>query len=123
MFVRIDRIRQTPPARQPTWVDASIPRKPLLDWRELVINGLHYSGTFTLPAGFRKSHEIPPGGGWLWPRFRRVQNPKFVILCYHGNRESGDPLIALLLAKASSANAFSSPELSHRLFGGCVSGI
>jgi len=93
--VRIDRISTSSPRPDSqTWVDASIPRKPLLDWRELVINGLHYSGTLHLARRLSKSHEIPPGGGWLWPRFRRVQNPKFVILCYHGIGESGNPLIA-----------------------------
>ena len=93
--MRIDRISTSSPRPDSqTWVDASIPRKPLLDWRELVINGLHYSGTLHLARRLSKSHEIPPGGGWLWPRFRRVQNPKFVILCYHGIGESGNPLIA-----------------------------
>jgi peptidoglycan/xylan/chitin deacetylase (PgdA/CDA1 family) len=83
------------PALRPesqAWVDASIPSKPLLDWRELVIKGLHYSGALRFVRRLSKSHEIRPGSGRPWPRFRRVQNPKFVILCYHGIGESGNPL-------------------------------
>lgn len=74
------------------WVDVSIPRKPLLDWRELVIKGLHYSGALHLARLLAKSHEIHPDSSLRFLRFRRVKTPKFVILCYHGIGESGNPL-------------------------------
>ncbi len=83
------------PALQPegqTWVDASIPHKPLLDWRELVIKGLHYSGALHLSRRLSKSHEIHPDSSLPFPRFERVTTPKFLILCYHGIGESGNPL-------------------------------
>jgi peptidoglycan/xylan/chitin deacetylase (PgdA/CDA1 family) len=73
-------------------VDASIPYKPLLDWRELVIKGLHYSGALQLARRLSKSHEIPPDSSLPFPRFTRVKTPKFIILCYHGIGESGNPL-------------------------------
>ncbi len=75
-----------------TWVDASIPRKPLLDWRELVIKGMHYSGALNLARRLAKSHEIHPESSLPFPRFDRVKTPKFVILCYHGIGEAGNPL-------------------------------
>jgi len=74
------------------WVDASIPHKPMLDWRELVIKGLHYSGALHLARRLSKSHEIRPDSSLPFPRFQRVKTPKFVILCYHGIGESGNPL-------------------------------
>jgi peptidoglycan/xylan/chitin deacetylase (PgdA/CDA1 family) len=83
------------PALRPesqTWVDASIPHKPLLDWRELVIKGMHYSGALHLARRLAKSHEIPPDSSLPFPRFASVKTPKFIILCYHGIGESGNPL-------------------------------
>lgn len=74
------------------WVDASIPRKPFLDWRELIIKGLHYSGALHLARRLSKSHEIHPDSSLPFPRFERVKTPKFLILCYHGIGESGNPL-------------------------------
>lgn len=74
------------------WVDASIPHKPLFDWRELVIKGMHFSGALNLARRISRSFEIRPGSSLPLPRLRRVQNPKFVILCYHGIGESGNPL-------------------------------
>jgi peptidoglycan/xylan/chitin deacetylase (PgdA/CDA1 family) len=73
-------------------VDASIPRKPLIDWRELVIKGMYYSGALNLARRLSKSHEIHPDSSLPFPRFERVKTPKFVILCYHGIGESGNPL-------------------------------
>ncbi len=94
--MRIDRTStQKFPALRPesqTWVDASIPRKHLLDWRELVIKGMHYSGVLNFARRLAKSHEIRPGSSLPFPRFERVKTPKFVILCYHGIGESGNPL-------------------------------
>ena len=75
-----------------TWVDASIPRKPLLDWRGIVIKGMHYSGALNLARRLAKSYEIHPDSSLPFPRFERVRTPKFVILCYHGIGESGNPL-------------------------------
>lgn len=75
-----------------TWVDASIPRRPLLDWRELVIKGMHYIGALNLARRLAKSHEIRSGSSLFFPRFERVNTPKFVILCYHGIGEAGNPL-------------------------------
>ena len=74
------------------WVDASIPHKPLFNWRELVIKGMHFSGALNLARRISRSFEIRPGSSLPLPRFRRFQNPKFVILCYHGVGESGNPL-------------------------------
>jgi peptidoglycan/xylan/chitin deacetylase (PgdA/CDA1 family) len=74
------------------WVDASIPRKPLLDWREFIIKGMHYSGALNLARRLAKSHEIHPHSSLLFPRLERTTTPKFVILCYHGIGESGNPL-------------------------------
>jgi peptidoglycan/xylan/chitin deacetylase (PgdA/CDA1 family) len=94
--VQIDRTStQHLPALRPesqTWVDASIPHKPLLNWRELVIKGMHYSGALHLARRLSKSHEIPPDSSFPFPRFVRIKSPKFVILCYHGIGESGNPL-------------------------------
>lgn len=74
------------------WVNASIPRKPLLDWREFVVKTMHYTGALNLARRISKSFEIRPGSVVPLPRFRRIQKPKFVILCYHGIGESGNPL-------------------------------
>jgi peptidoglycan/xylan/chitin deacetylase (PgdA/CDA1 family) len=94
--VRIDRTSTSElPALRPeskTWVDASIPHKPFLDWRELVIKGMHYSGALQLARQLSKSCEIPPDSALPFPRFARINTPKFVILCYHGIGESGNPL-------------------------------
>jgi len=96
VFVRIER---TPapalPALRPEsqrWVDASIPRKPLLDWRELVIKCMHYSGALHLARRLSKSRQIHPDSSLPFPRFERVETPKFVVLCYHGIGECGNPL-------------------------------
>lgn len=75
-----------------TWVDASLSRKSWFDWRELVIKGMHYTGVSNLARQVSRSYEILPGSILPWPRFRRVQTPKFVVLCYHGIGESGNPL-------------------------------
>lgn len=93
--MQIDRTSRELPVLRPesqTWVDASIPNRPLLDWHELVIKGLHYSGALRLARRLSKSHEIPPDSSLPFPRFARVKIPKFVILCYHGIGESGNPL-------------------------------
>jgi peptidoglycan/xylan/chitin deacetylase (PgdA/CDA1 family) len=96
VFVQIERTpARVVPALRPEsqgWVDASIPRKPLLDWKELVIKGLHYSGALNLARRLSKSHEIHPDSSLPFPRFQRVEASKFVILCYHGIGESGNPL-------------------------------
>lgn len=75
-----------------SWVDASLPHKPVLDWRELVAKCLHYSGALQIARRLSKSHEIPPDSSLPFPRFARIKTPKFVILCYHGIGESGNPL-------------------------------
>jgi peptidoglycan/xylan/chitin deacetylase (PgdA/CDA1 family) len=83
------------PALRPesqNWVDASIPHKPLLDWRELVVKGMHYTGALHLARRLARSHEIHPDSSLPFPRFERVKTPKFAILCYHGIGESGNPL-------------------------------
>ncbi len=94
--MQIDRISTSElPALRPesqTWVDASIPHKSLLGWRELIIKGLHYSGALQLARRLSKSHEIPPDASLPFARFTRVKTPKFIILCYHGIGESGNPL-------------------------------
>ena len=94
--MQIDRTSTSElPALRPeskTWVDASLPHKPLLDWRELVVRCLHYSGALQLARRLSRSHEIPPDSSLPFPRFARVKTPKFVILCYHGIGESGNPL-------------------------------
>jgi len=74
------------------WVGASIPQKPLLNWRELAIKSMHYSGALHLARHVSKSHEIRPDSSLPFPRFQRVKTPKFAILCYHGIGESGNPL-------------------------------
>jgi peptidoglycan/xylan/chitin deacetylase (PgdA/CDA1 family) len=75
MFVQIDRTSTSGlpalRAESQTWVDASIPHKPLLNWRELVIKGLHYSGALQLARRLSKSHEIPPDSSLPFPRFLR----------------------------------------------------
>src|SRR5882762_5829757 len=74
------------------WVNASLSRKSRFDWRELVIKAMQYTGALNLARRVSRSYEILPGSLALLPRFRRVQTPKFVILCYHGIGESGNPL-------------------------------
>jgi peptidoglycan/xylan/chitin deacetylase (PgdA/CDA1 family) len=94
--VRIDRTATDGlPALRPesqSWVDASSPHRPLLDWRELVIKSMHYTGVLHLARRLAKSHQIHPDSSFSFPRFERVMTPKFVILCYHGIGESGNPL-------------------------------
>ena len=74
------------------WVDASLPHKPLLDWRELVIKSLHFSGALHFARRFSCSREISSSSSTLLPQFERLKTSKFVILCYHGIGESGNPL-------------------------------
>jgi peptidoglycan/xylan/chitin deacetylase (PgdA/CDA1 family) len=74
------------------WVDASVSRKSRFDWRELVIKGMHYTGALNLARRVSRSYEILPGSLLPWPRFRKVRTPRFVVLCYHGIGESGNPL-------------------------------
>lgn len=74
------------------WVNASLSRKSRFDWRELVIKGMQYTGALNLTRRVSRSYEILPGSLALFPRLRRVQTSKFVILCYHGIGESGNPL-------------------------------
>ena len=83
------------PALRPesqSWVDASLPHEPLLDWRELVIKSLHFSGALHFARRFSSSREILSGSSALLPRFERLRTSRFVILCYHGIGESGNPL-------------------------------
>jgi peptidoglycan/xylan/chitin deacetylase (PgdA/CDA1 family) len=86
--------RQGPSLRQESrhWVNASIPRQRRFDWRELVIKTMNYTGALNLARRISKSLEIRPDFATAWPLFRRVQNSKFLILCYHGIGESGNPL-------------------------------
>jgi peptidoglycan/xylan/chitin deacetylase (PgdA/CDA1 family) len=81
-----EQVRDLRPESQ-NWVDASLSRKSRFDWRELVIKGMHYTGALNLARRVSRSHEI-----LSWLRFRKVQTPRFVILCYHGIGESGNPL-------------------------------
>lgn len=74
------------------WVNASIPRKQIFDWRELVIRGMHFTGALGLARRIAKSSEIRPGSSLPLLGFQRIRHPKFVILCYHGVGESGNPL-------------------------------
>jgi len=73
-------------------VNASLPRRPIFDWREFVIRGMHFTGALGLARRVAKSFEIRPGSSLPLLRFRRIRQPKFVILCYHGIGESGNPL-------------------------------
>jgi peptidoglycan/xylan/chitin deacetylase (PgdA/CDA1 family) len=75
------------------WVDASIPRKPFFDWRELVIQGMHLSGALYLARRISKKLEMRPKSSFVFPSLRRVQSPKFVVLCYHGIGECGNSLL------------------------------
>ena len=87
-------VRELPALRPESqgWVDASIPHKPIIDWRELVIKGMHFSGALNVCRRLAKSHEMRPDSSLAFPRFQRVKTSKFVILCYHGIGESGNPL-------------------------------
>jgi peptidoglycan/xylan/chitin deacetylase (PgdA/CDA1 family) len=53
---------------------------------------MHYSGALHLARRLSKTHEIHPDSSLPFPRFERINTPKFVILCYHGIGESGNPL-------------------------------
>jgi len=94
-FVRIDRISTSSPRPDSqTWVDASIPRKPLLDWRELVINGLHYSGTLHLA---RRAFEVPRNSSGWWVALATIPPSAESKVCdslLPRIGESGNPLIA-----------------------------
>jgi peptidoglycan/xylan/chitin deacetylase (PgdA/CDA1 family) len=74
------------------WVDASIPRKPIFDWRERLIRGMHMSGALRLARRVAKSFEIRPGSPLPLLGLQKIKHPKFVILCYHGIGESVNPL-------------------------------
>ena len=95
MRVEDDQVRWRPGFRSESqnWVDASLPRKNTFNWRELVIRGMHYSGSLSLARRISKQFEIRPDSTLPWLHFRHVLNPKFLILCYHGIGESGNPLI------------------------------
>jgi peptidoglycan/xylan/chitin deacetylase (PgdA/CDA1 family) len=73
-------------------VDASIPHRPLLDWREMVIKTLHYSGALKLARRLSETHQIRAGSALPFLHLERVTSAKFVILCYHGIGEAGNPL-------------------------------
>jgi peptidoglycan/xylan/chitin deacetylase (PgdA/CDA1 family) len=53
---------------------------------------MHYSGALNVCRRLAKSHEMRPDSSLPFPRFQRVKTSKFVILCYHGIGESGNPL-------------------------------
>lgn len=74
------------------WVNASLTRKSRLDWRELVIKTMRYTGALDVARRLSKSYEMRPDSAFPFPRFRRIRNPKFAVLCYHGIGESGNPL-------------------------------
>jgi len=61
---------------------------------ELVINGLHYSGTLHLARRLRSPTKFLRVVGGFGHDSAECRIPKFVILCYHGIGESGNPLIA-----------------------------
>jgi peptidoglycan/xylan/chitin deacetylase (PgdA/CDA1 family) len=85
------------------WVDASLSRKSRFDWRELVIKVMHHTGALNLTRRVSRSYEILPGSPLPWPRLRRVRTPRFVVLCYHGIGESGNPLISAPTREAFEA--------------------
>jgi peptidoglycan/xylan/chitin deacetylase (PgdA/CDA1 family) len=95
VWVEDDQVRQRPglKSESQSWVDASLPRKTALNWRELVIRGLHCTGSLSLARQISRQFEIRPDSTLPWLRLQRVMNPKFLILCYHGIGESGNPLI------------------------------
>ena len=74
-------------------MNASIARAPLVDWRELAIRGMHYSGALRLARRISKSLELSRTSPLPLLNFHRAQAPRFLILCYHGIGESGNPLI------------------------------
>ncbi len=62
--MRIDRTSTDGlPALRPesqSWVDASIPHRPLLDWRELVIKGMHcYRSSYTVAFPILQKYRLP----------------------------------------------------------------
>jgi peptidoglycan/xylan/chitin deacetylase (PgdA/CDA1 family) len=75
-----------------TWVDASLSKKSAFDWRELVIKGMFYTGGLNIARRLSRIYEIRPNSTLPLFRFRRVKQPRHVILCYHGIGESGNPL-------------------------------
>jgi peptidoglycan/xylan/chitin deacetylase (PgdA/CDA1 family) len=93
--VPIDAQSQSPGLRPDSqrWVDASIPRRPVFDWREFVIRGMRLSGALQLARSLSKKFEIRPNSSWIFPRLQRIQSPKFVVLCYHGIGECGNSLL------------------------------
>jgi peptidoglycan/xylan/chitin deacetylase (PgdA/CDA1 family) len=88
------------------WVDASLSHKSRFDWREIVIRGMHYTGALNVARRVARSYEILPGSLLPWPRFRRAQTTRFVILCYHGIGESGNPLGLAPTREAFEAQMF-----------------
>jgi peptidoglycan/xylan/chitin deacetylase (PgdA/CDA1 family) len=88
------------------WVDASLSRKSRFNWRELVINLMHQTGALHLARRVSRSHEILPGSLLPWPRLRKVRTSRFVILCYHGIGESGNPLNPAPTSEAFEAQMF-----------------
>jgi peptidoglycan/xylan/chitin deacetylase (PgdA/CDA1 family) len=95
VLVEDDQVRRDAGLRPESqkWVDASLPRPSSLNWRELVIQGMHYTGSLDLARRISMQFEIRPDSTLPWLRFRQVLNPKFLILCYHGIDESGNPLL------------------------------
>jgi peptidoglycan/xylan/chitin deacetylase (PgdA/CDA1 family) len=92
--VKPDSQQQSPLLRPESrsWVDASLTRKSAFNWRELVIKGMFYSGLLNLSRRLSEIYEIRPNSSFPLLRFRRVQQTRHVILCYHGIGESGNPL-------------------------------
>jgi len=72
------------------WVGASIPQKPLLNWRELVIKGMHYSGALYLAR-----HISSP------MKFGRTPRSRF-----HASSASGLPSL-----RSSAITELASPEI------------
>jgi peptidoglycan/xylan/chitin deacetylase (PgdA/CDA1 family) len=65
-------------------------RRPL--WRDAVAGGLYYSGALRALQALARHYEIASDKGRGLPHLRRVERPKFAILCYHRIGTGGIPL-------------------------------
>jgi peptidoglycan/xylan/chitin deacetylase (PgdA/CDA1 family) len=67
-------------------------------WQELFAASLHYSGAQRLLERISRRHELRSAAGSGLPHWRRVQGPRFAILCYHRIGTEGVPLYSYLPA-------------------------
>ncbi len=76
-----------------------IPDAPL-GWRETLARVMYRTGMTRLMRGASKRYHGELVTGTRWPRWQKVNSPKFLILCYHRVGMGGIPFYSELLPSA-----------------------